>query len=123
MVGFLQKRLPRFSLLLAVSIMGAFTFAAIEPLRAANFELENFGSNTIVSSQFYDFTQYPAEEPTLVSKAGNNQFSPLRTGIQRFSSLPGSFLPEDTLSNSLLNISIKTQYTNLKNNILLKLRI
>ncbi|MDR3171167.1 MAG: hypothetical protein LBU17_05980 [Treponema sp.] len=100
----------------ALSVLGTFSFAVVEPYHAVLGEkvfgaLENF------------FIQQPAEEPVLITKLGSTRFSPLRIGFQRLASLLSVLINEKPDAQLCYINGTKTQHSDLKNNILLKLRI
>ncbi|MDR3247223.1 MAG: hypothetical protein LBT39_00425 [Treponema sp.] len=67
--------------------------------------------------------RYQAEKPVFITEAGTPRFSPLRMGFQRIDSLFGSSNGGNLFSKSPFSLSAKIQDTNLRKNILLKLRI
>jgi hypothetical protein len=107
----------------ALSVLGAFSFAAVEPFQAVQCEIENKTQDKIFSSLGNFFLQHPAEEPTITTKSDGARFSPLRMGFLRLTSLSGSPVNGKPHSKSSLIAGTKTQYSKSKNNILLKLRI
>jgi hypothetical protein len=113
------KKLPYlfFTAYIAFAIMGTFSFAVVDTLRSVHFTAKN---PTLDSPDNYVVRQQ-AEELTIITKTSRNQFSPLRMGSQRAASLFGS--SGGNFSRSPFKAGEKTQYTNVKNNILLKLRI
>ncbi|MDR3343676.1 MAG: hypothetical protein LBT14_13025 [Treponema sp.] len=125
MVWFVQKRL--FCLILmaytALSVLGTFSFAAVEPYHSVKLGFENKAQDKTFASLENFFLQQPAEEPTIITKSGSTRFSPLRIGFQRLTALLGSLINEKPYSKSSHITGTKTQYSDLKNTILLKLRI
>jgi hypothetical protein len=107
----------------ALSVLGTFSFAAVEPYHPVKFEIENKTQDKIFGSLENYFIQHPAEEPTIITKSGSAQFSPLRMGFQRITSLLGSPVSGKPYAKSSIITSIKVHYNDLKNNIPLKLRI
>jgi hypothetical protein len=125
MVLFSWKKPPHFFLAayIAIAVMGAFSFTAVNTLRSVNFEAKNPMSDKIFASFDNYFIQCQAEESTVITKTGNTRFSPLRMGFQLIASLFGSSNSGAPFSKSPLGLSVKIQHANLKKNILLKLRI
>jgi hypothetical protein len=103
-----------------MSILGTFSFAVLEPYHAVKSEIENNGTqDKIFGSVENFFIQHPAEEPTILAKLGSTRFFPLR-----LASLSGSLISGKPCSKSSSTIAgIQIQYSDPKNNILLKLRI
>jgi hypothetical protein len=121
---FARKKLPCliFTVYTALAVIGAFSFAAVDSLRAVDFELGEPGNRIFGSLDTY-FVQSPAEEPTLVVKANGTQFSPVRVGFQRFASTFGLLNIGNAFSKSSFAANANIHYINPKNTILLKLRI
>jgi hypothetical protein len=107
----------------ALSVLGTFSFAAVEPFQSVKFEIENKTQDKIFGSLGNFFLQHPAEEPTIITKSDGTRFSPLPMGFQRLVSLSGSPISGKPCSKSSVIAGTKIQYSDLKNNILLKLRI
>jgi hypothetical protein len=125
MVRVLWKRLPQLFLAayIAVAVVGAFSFAAVDTLRSVNFEAKNPMPDKIFASPDSYFIQYQAAGLTVITKTGGTQFSPLRMGFQRIASLSGPPNSGTSFSKSYFMLSAKIQYADLINNIPLKLRI
>ncbi|MDR3335265.1 MAG: hypothetical protein LBT13_10345 [Treponema sp.] len=125
MVWFAQKRL--FCLIVmaytALSVLGTCSFAVVEPFHAVKSEIANKTQDKIFGSLENFFIQHPAEESIIITKSGSTRFSPLRIGFQRLASLLDSLINEKPYSKSSIIAGTKTQYSDLRNNILLKLRI
>jgi hypothetical protein len=125
MVRFSGKKLSVFLLTayIALSVVGTFSFMMVEPLRSVKCEMENSVTDKILSIVDNYFSQHPAEEPAVATKAANTQFFPLRIGDQRVSLLLASPNTGIAFSKSPFRTSAKTPYINSKTTILLKLRI
>jgi hypothetical protein len=125
MVRFAREK--RFFLIVAaytaLSVLGAFSFAAAEPYRAVNAAV---GSTTQgrLSSALGDFAaQHPLADPTLNAQSGGTRSSPVSMGLQRLTFLAASPLSGKPYSRSPLIAGAIAQYGAVKNTILLKLRI
>jgi hypothetical protein len=125
MVRFSEKRLPYLVLVVytALAVMGTFSLAAAEPLRSVNLKIENPPSNKISGSLGSYLIQYPEAELAIIAKTDDTPFSPLRIGVQRIAFLLGPSSTGNAFFRSSFAASAGTQYINLRNNILLKLRI
>jgi hypothetical protein len=125
MVLFAQKRL--FCLILmaytALSVRGTFSFAVVESLPFITFERENTVQNKIFASLENFFIHYPAEEPILFTRLGSTRFSSVHISFHHGVSLFGSLINEKPYTQLSLIADTKTQCSDLRNNILLKLRI
>jgi hypothetical protein len=122
MVWFAQKKLLCLIVMAytAMSVLGTFSFAVLEPYHAVKSEIENNRTqDKIFGSVETFFTQHPAEEPVILAKLGSARFSPLRVAFLSGSSISGK--PYSKSSSIIAGMQI--QYSDLKNNILLKLRI
>jgi hypothetical protein len=107
----------------ALSVLGTFSFATVEPFYAITLKEENKTQDKLFCSSAHFFIQYPAEEPATFTTLGSTRFSPLHMGFQRNASLLGSPIGGTSFSKSSPMVCTKLAYTNLKNTILLKLRI
>jgi hypothetical protein len=107
----------------AISVLGTFSFAALEPYHLVESEIANKTQDKIFGSVENFFIQHPAEEPVIHATLGSARFSPLRIGFQRIAPLLGSLISGKPYSKSSAVASIKIHYSDIKNNILLKLRI
>jgi hypothetical protein len=108
---------------LIFAIMGLFTVTAAEPLRSVGLWGDESTSGGSVIQQDLG-TDTPVEGEPVISNARGYSFSPLRNGGLRTFMLTG-MLKNDSfvLAQSSLKAGEKAQYLNLKNTILLKLRI
>jgi hypothetical protein len=121
MVWFAQKKLIGLIVMAytAISILGTFSFAVLEPYHAVKSEIENHRTHDAIFGAVENFfTQHPAEEPVFLAKLGSTRFSPLR-----IASLCSLLLKTSYAKSSPFIIAGHIQYSDLKNNILLKLRI
>jgi hypothetical protein len=125
MVWFAQKKMPCLILTayIALSVMGAFSFAAADALRSVNFKAETLMPGRVSDSMDNYFIRHPAEEPVVITKTDNTQIFPLRVGFQRVVSLFGPSAIGNASSKSPFRTGVKIPYTNTKKIILLKLRI
>jgi hypothetical protein len=125
MIWFAQKKLPCLMIMVytTISVLGIFTGTVLEPYHAVKFGMENKTHIKISGSVENFFIQHPAEEPVMFSKLGSVRFAPARMGFQRIVSLLS--LPSGGKPNSKSRhiTGINTRYNDLKNTILLKLRI
>ncbi|GHV57306.1 hypothetical protein AGMMS49579_22980 [Spirochaetia bacterium] len=124
MVLFLEGKWPRLILAayLAIAIMGLFTFAAAGPLRS----LDSWDNDPFSESFFTSIDlaiDCLAEGETIMSRAGRYSFSPLRTGFLRLLMLNAPQNAGSVLAQSSLKAIEKVNYLDIKNTILLKLRI
>jgi hypothetical protein len=107
---------------LTIATMGIFTFIAVEPLRAIDF-LED----RPVSGGFFMPIDYTidclAEGITITNKGRGYPFSPLRNGHLRILTLVGIKNTGSVLDQFSLTVIEKINHRNIKNTILLKLRI
>jgi hypothetical protein len=119
MVWCAQKRL--FCLIItaytALAVLGTYSGAAVEPYHAVQCEIENKTQDKIFGSLENFFIQHPAEEPAIITKLGSTRFSPC------IASLVGSPISGKPYAQSFHINGTKTQYHDLRKNILLKLRI
>jgi hypothetical protein len=99
---------------MALAVMAGFCLTA-GPLRAAGFAAGKTGGGTVES-----FIPSPAEEPALLSKTEDPQFTPPWTEFQRIFKARGG---ASAFYRPAWGPGSNTVYTNLKNSILLKLRI
>jgi hypothetical protein len=117
-----EKKWPRCILTayLILVIMGTFAFSV-----ADKFDFSEFEENQAVSSVFFAPTEYTAdwliEDTAKIGKADRHSSSPLRNGVA-----PASLGIQNAgvfLVQSPLKTIKKTQYPNIRDIILLKLRI
>jgi hypothetical protein len=108
---------------IALCILGAFSFAAVDNFSSVDFSAKHSMSGGILVFQDNYFLRHPMEAPVLISKLSKTQFTPLRINFQRFVSLLALPNIGTSFSKSPFSANGKLKYTNLKNNILLKLRI
>lgn len=106
----------------AISVLGTFSFAVLEPYQAVQFEIENT-QDSIFSPVENFFIQNSAEAPALLTKLGSVHFFPLRMSFQRVASLLIMLITGMSCSQSSFIASMRIHYSELKNKILLKLRI
>ena len=106
----------------AISVLGTFSFAVLEPYQAVQFEIENT-QDSIFSPVENFFIQNSAEAPALLTKLGSVRFFPLRMSFQRVASLLIMLITGMSCSQSSFIASMRIHYSELKNKILLKLRI
>jgi hypothetical protein len=103
--------------------MSSFCFAAVEPLRTASFSVErNGGAGETIDRVIPS----PAEEPALLTKMKENQFASVRTGFQRILNPCGSggtWSVSSSFCRSSFGAGSNVNFINVKNSILLKLRI
>jgi hypothetical protein len=120
-----RKRLLRLVLMAytAISVLGAFSFAAAEPFHAVEIEMADKAQDTISGLAGNLFPQHPAEEAAISAKAGGVRSSPARTDFQHAASLSG--LPASGKHYPKLTCAseTKTHCAGVKSIILLKLRI
>jgi hypothetical protein len=110
-----------FMIYTTLAMVGTFPFAAVESPRVIHFELQDQDWDTIGNPPRDYGIRYPAEEPALVIGRGGG-FLP-RGGLQRFVFLWA--LPDcgtNFFGPSLATVA-EAQFFDVKNNILLKLRI
>jgi hypothetical protein len=69
------------------------------------------------------FIPTPAEEPALVTKNETSQFAPLRAGFQRIDILCGTRSTASACYRSPVGARLNIRYIDVKNTLLLKLRI
>jgi hypothetical protein len=124
-VWFAQKKLLCLILMAytAISVLGTFSFAVVEPYHAVESEIKNKTQDNTFGSVENFFIQHPAEEPVILAALGSARFSPLRMGFQRIASLLGTLISGKPYSKSSTIASIQIHYSDIKNHILLKLRI
>jgi hypothetical protein len=91
-----------------------------EPRRFAGAVVKGPGDLT---GQADSFVPSPAEEPALVTKTGTTQFTPLRSGFHRIFILCGTHRVDSVFYQASLGIPSNIKYIDVKNTILLKLRI
>ncbi|MDR1219243.1 MAG: hypothetical protein LBK73_06480 [Treponema sp.] len=107
---------------LILVIMGTFAFSV-----ADNFDFSEFEENQTMSSGFFTPTEYTVdwliENTTMIGKADRHSPSPLRNGTVRTSAPPGVQNAGIFLVQSPLKTIEKTQCPNIRDTILLKLRI
>jgi hypothetical protein len=108
----------------AFAFMGTFCLGAEDFLKAAEFDIQETGS---VSGVADSFIPAPAEEPALVVKTEEQQFTPSRAGFKRIFNSCGAHGAAFTCYQPCFrinsNISDNINYIDIKNAILLKLRI
>jgi hypothetical protein len=125
MVRVAQKKLHSFLLLAytAVSVLGTFSLAVLEPYQTVTFEIENNiqDNNRCAVENF--FIQHSVEEPVALSKLGDPRCSRSRISVQRIAALPGSLINGTSCSASSIIAGIAIPQSAIKNNISLKLRI
>lgn len=102
----------------AIFVLGTFLFAALVPYQTVLSEVENT-LDTIFDPVENFFIQDPVEASSTFIKLGRVRFSPLCMSFQRASFL----LIMPICSQSSFITSMRIHYNELKNKILLKLRI
>jgi hypothetical protein len=108
---------------LALAVIGIFTFVVIEPFHADDF----WNANTERSDGVFTLIDYTtdclSENVVILGKAGGYSFSPLHNSSLRTMMSLGAKDAKTIFSLSFLRIIEKTNYLNIRNTILLKLRI
>jgi hypothetical protein len=123
---FAQKKLLCLILMActAISVLGTFSFAVLEPYHAVESEIANKAQDNIFGSiENFFVPQLPAEEPVILAALGSARFSPLRMEFQRITALLGSLICGKPYSKSSTVASVQIHYSDIKNHIILKLRI
>jgi hypothetical protein len=125
MAWFARKRLLSliFMAYTALSVLGTFSFATVEQFNSVRFEIDNKGHARISRSLGNYFIQHPAEELTINAESDYVKFSPVRMSFQRIASLSGLPISRKSCSASCYAVGTEIQHSDLKTNILLKLRI
>jgi hypothetical protein len=121
----LGKKWPRLILTvyLVPAVMGMFTFAEIEPLCSDDFweaQTEELGGLCAVIDHVVDCL---SENVIILGKARGQSPSSLYAGSLRIMMFLGAKDAQTAFSQSFLRIIEKADYFNIKNAILLKLRI
>ncbi|MDR3248174.1 MAG: hypothetical protein LBT39_05250 [Treponema sp.] len=101
---------------LAIAVMGAFSFAAVDAFRSVKLEIENSSSTGV-------FGPLGGRETMVVTEADTINFSLSRIGFQRVTPLPGSPHTGNVVLLSPVTAGVKMSPVSLKSTILLKLRI
>ncbi|MDR2096309.1 MAG: hypothetical protein LBP76_12460 [Treponema sp.] len=105
---------------LALVIVGMYTLLEVQ----AHY-FDDFTENGL--DNFFTIRDYTidcqAEDSRVISKAGGYSSSPLGNGSQRITALSGMYHAGITFFHSAFKTIINIDYSNIKNNILLKLRI
>jgi hypothetical protein len=125
MIRFTRTRLPFLVLAMytALFVVGVFSFAAAEQLRAVNRGMENAASGRISGvGERYVFP-CPAGEPVIIAKIDDASFTPPRAGFQRISFLSLPPCAGSVWSEPSFRAHTGISPVNFKNSILLKLRI
>jgi hypothetical protein len=108
---------------LVFAVMGIFTFAVMEPLDFDDF----WKAETEESGGFFTLIDYTAdclsENVIIPGKARGHSLSSLHNSSLRIMMSPGAKDAETVFSQSFLRIIERADYLNIKNTILLKLRI
>jgi hypothetical protein len=118
MLWFARRRLLSLVLMVytAISVLGTFSFAALEPYQAVQSEIEN--------TQYTNFfIQNPAEAPIVLTNLGSVRFSPVSMSFQRVASFLITLIGGTPCSQSSFIARMRIHYSELNNKILLKLRI
>jgi hypothetical protein len=102
------------------TVMAGFCFAAVEPLRIASFSVERAGNtgeriDRVISS--------PVEEPALFTKTEESQFASMRAKFQRIINPGENWSASCLFCRSSFGPSSNVDLLQIKNSILLKLRI
>ncbi|MDR1286163.1 MAG: hypothetical protein LBK08_01000 [Treponema sp.] len=121
----LRKRLPLLVLTayVVLSVTGSFLLGAVEPLCIIKYEMENPVQDKVLVSPGDYYMLYQADEAAVYATADTGRFSPFRMGLQRIVSL---FCPPgwgNALSKPPFSSGAKISCINVKDTILLKLRI
>jgi hypothetical protein len=116
------NRLPRIliTVFTAFVIMGSLCLGAVGLLQAAELGIRGTGG---VDGMVDNFIPSPAEEPVLVMKTEDQQFTPQRTGAQRIFNSCGTHGPAFAFYQPWFGINSLFNCIDIKNTILLKLRI
>jgi hypothetical protein len=122
MIRLKASTLPRILLIVftAFAFLGSFWLGAADFLRAAEFGMKGTGSVNGVADSFIPA---PAEEPLLVVKTEEQQFTPSRAGFQRIFNFCGAHGTASACYQPCFRINSNISYYDIKNTILLKLRI
>ncbi|MDR2178153.1 MAG: hypothetical protein LBP20_08975 [Treponema sp.] len=102
------------------AVMTSFYFAAVEPLRIVSFSVGRTGSE---GERIGRVIPSPADEPAFFIKTKDNQVPSMRAGFQRIFSPGGSWGLSSSLCRSSFGSTLNVNPTQVKNSILLKLRI
>jgi hypothetical protein len=116
------NRLPRIliTVFTILAVMVSFCLGAAEPLRDAGFGAEGTGG---ADGSVDSFIPAPAEKPAILIKTGEHQFTPPQTGFQRIFNLWGTHGGTCAFYRASLGKNSNINYIDVKNTILLKLRI
>ncbi|MDR1399519.1 MAG: hypothetical protein LBJ41_06340 [Treponema sp.] len=117
-----RRQLSILMVFTAISVVGTFSFDVLEPYQAVQYEIETTQDRMLSSVENF-FIQNPAEVPVMFSTLGSVRFSPLRMSFQRISSFLIMLISVTSCSQSSFIASMGIHYSELKNTILLKLRI
>jgi hypothetical protein len=123
MVWLARKRLFCLTVMAYTALAVLVSSAVAEPFLAVQFEIRNNSPDTISASLEDFFIQNPAEQPAIATKLGSSGFFPLHVGFQRIAFLSGLPISGTSHSKASMAAGTQTRYGDLKNNILLKLRI
>jgi hypothetical protein len=108
---------------LVLAVMGIFTLAVIEPFQSDDFWKAKAGESGGFFTLIDHTTDCLSENVIILGKARGHSFSPLHKGSPRITMSLGAKDAKTVFSQSFLRVIEKTNYLNLKNTILLKLRI
>jgi hypothetical protein len=125
MALFLEKKWPRLFLAayLVLAVMGIFTFAEIEPLHSDDFWKAQTGESGGFFALIDHTTDCLSENVIIQGKARGYSLSSLHNGSLRILTSLGTKDAKTVFAQSFLRVIEKTNYGNIKNTILLKLRI
>ncbi|MDR1586894.1 MAG: hypothetical protein LBS57_05505 [Treponema sp.] len=122
MIRSLRNRLPRIivTVFTVLAVTVSFCLWAMEPLRAAGSVAERIGGG---DGRIDSFIPSPVREPALLTNADDPRLTPLRTGFQRIFIPCGTNSAASAFYRPPFGISSNINYRDVKNTILLKLRI
>ncbi|MHB9293639.1 hypothetical protein Holit_02766 [Hollandina sp. SP2] len=122
MIWSMRNRLPRILItgFTVLALLVSFCLAAVEPLRTARFAAEKAGST---NGSIDHFIPSLTGEPALLTKMEGHRLTPLRTGFQRIVIHGEPHKAVSAFCQSSLETPLTSNTLDVKNTILLKLRI